>query len=307
MTVKEEKKSKIFLGQADNSLVMLFAFNTLAFVLLKFVFVIYQMSDLSLDAYFRTIFNWFILPADVHRLGTRPWTILTSMFVHQDYWAVIPAMFWLAIFGYVMQDLSGNRRLVPVYLFGGLAGAVVYVVTYNVLPALQSSLPSAAFFGSNAAIMAVALAATTLKPDYRFFPMIGGGIPLWIVTVAYVIIDVLSIHGGDAPKYMAHIAGAATGYLFVYRLRQGHDWSVGINHVFTWFNDLFNPNKRDKNKKFRDEYFYKVHGVHPYRRIPNVTQKRIDEILDKINQEGYHLLTDEEKDILRRASSNDEL
>ena len=32
----------------------------------------------------------------------------------------------------------------------------------------------------------------------------------------------------------------------------------------------------------------------------------IDEILDKINLEGYHLLTDEEKDILRRASSSDE-
>lgn len=307
MAVKEEKRNKVFLGQADNSLVMLFAFNTLAFAMLEFVHVIYQMSDLSVAAYERTIFNWFVLPADVHRIATRPWTIFTHMFVHHDYWAVIPAMFWLAIFGYVMQDLTGNRRLVPVYLFGGLAGAVFYVVSYNMLPAFQASLPAASFFGSNAAIMAVAVAATTLKPDYRFFPMIGGGIPLWIVAGAFVIIDVLSVPLGEAPKYIAHIAGGLTGYLFVYRLRKGHDWSVGINSIFSWFNDLFNPNRKDRNRKFRDEFFYKVHGVHPYRRIPNVTQKRIDEILDKINQEGYHLLTDEEKDILRRASSNDEL
>ncbi len=87
---------------------------------------------------------------------------------------------------------------------------------------------------------------------------------------------------------------------------RGHDWSVGMNNFFNWVNDLFNPNKKIKRKDSRDQFFYKVQGSHPYKKIPNVTQKRIDDILDKINLEGYHLLTDEEKDILRRASSSDE-
>jgi len=137
--------------------------------------------------------------------------------------------------------------------------------------------------------------------------MINGGIPLWIVTFVFVIIDIISIHLGDPAKYLAHIAGAATGFIFIYQLRKGRDWSVGMNNLFDWFNDLFNPNKKTRKKNIRDEFFYKVHGAHPYKRIPNVTQKRIDEILDKINVDGYHLLTDEEKDILRRASSEDEL
>ena len=80
-----------------------------------------------------------------------------------------------------------------------------------------------------------------------------------------------------------------------------------MNNVFDWFVNLFNPDKKAKSGSNKDEFFYKVRGSHPYRRIPNVTQKRIDEILDKINVEGYHLLTDEEKDILRRASSKDDL
>lgn len=307
MTVKEEKTSKILLGQGDNSLVMLFAINALIFVILKFIYVIFQMSDFNLDAFYTNIFNWFILPADLHKLGTRPWTLITGMFVHNDYWAVIPAMFWLGVFGYVLQDLTGNKRLIPIYIYGGLAGAIMYVIAYNIVPALQPKLPLATLFGSNAALMAVAIATTTVKPDYRFFPMINGGIPLWIVSFTFVIIDVVSIPPGDPAKYLSHLAGAATGFLFVYQLRKGRDWSIGMNNFFEWINDLFNPSRKSKKKNIRDEFFYKVHGAHPYRRIPNVTQKRIDEILDKISTEGYHLLTDEEKDILRRASSEDEL
>lgn len=307
MTVKEEKTSKILLGQGNNSLVMLFAINSLVFVLLKFIFVIYQMSDLNPLAYYSNIFNWFALPADITKLGSRPWTIITCMFVHESVWAVLPAMFWLGIFGYVLQDLTGNKRLVPIYIYGGLAGAVFYVVSYYLVPSLQPAIPLATMFGSNAAIMAVAVATTTVKPDYRFFPMINGGIPLWIVTLAFVIIDFASIHLGDPGKYLAHLAGGATGFIFIYQLRKGHDWSIGMNNFFEWFNNLFNPAKKINRKNSKDEFFYKVQGSHPYKRIPNVTQKRIDEILDKINMEGYHLLTDEEKDILRRASSTDDL
>ncbi len=307
MTVKEEKTSSILLGQGNNSLVMLFAINALVFVILKFIYVIYQMSGLNPAAYYTNIYNWFTLPADLSKLGTRPWTLITSMFIHDDVRAFLPAMFWLWVFGYVLQDLTGNKRLVPIYIYGGLAGAFFYIVTYNLVPRLQPDLPSAVLFGSNAALMAVAVATTTVKPDYRFFPMINGGIPLWIVTLAFVIIDFLSVHLGDPAKYLAHIAGAATGFVFIYQLRKGQDWSIGMNNFFDWFNNLFNPNKKAKDKNIKDEFFYKVHGAHPYKRIPNVTQKRIDEILDKINVEGYHLLTDEEKDILRRASSTDDL
>ncbi|MFT3932389.1 MAG: rhomboid family intramembrane serine protease [Chitinophagaceae bacterium] len=307
MTVKEEKTSKVLLGQSNNSLVMLFAINSLVFVLLKFIYVIYQMSDLDLNAYYKNIFYWFTLPASIGKLGTRPWTIITNMFVHDNVWAELPAMFWLWVFGYVLQDLTGNKRLVPIYIYGGLAGALVYVLTYQVVPQLQPSLDTAMLYGPNAALMAVAIATTTVKPDYRFFPMINGGIPLWIVTIAFVIIDMVSIRVGDPGKYAAHLAGAATGFLFVYQLRKGRDWSIGMNNLFDWFNNLFNPNKKNQRKNAKDEFFYRVHGTHPYKRIPNVTQKRIDEILDKINTEGYHLLTDEEKDILRRASSTDDL
>jgi membrane associated rhomboid family serine protease len=308
MAVAEEKSSsRILLGQDNNALVMLFAVNGLLFVIFKFIFVVYQMADLDTNAFYKNIFNWFILPADINKLGTRPWTVLTYMFSHDTLFAVLPGMLWLWVFGYVLQDLTGNKKLIPIYIYGGLAGAFFSVVTSNIVPRLQPELNTAALFGANASVMAVAIATTAIKPDYRFFPMINGGIPLWVVTLLFVIVDFLSVRVGDPGKYLAHLAGGAFGFLFVYQLRRGIDWSMGMTQFFEWVNDLFNPDKKRKALKRKEEFYYKVHGTHPYKRIPNVTQKRIDDILDKINLQGYHFLTDEEKDILRRASSEDEL
>jgi membrane associated rhomboid family serine protease len=308
MAVAEEKSSsKIYLGHDDNSLVMLFAINALVFVIFKFIYVVYQMADLNLDASYSNIFNWFILPADINKLAGRPWVILTYMFTHEGVFHVLANMFWLWAFGYVLQDLMGNKKLIPIYIYGGLAGAAVYVASYYLIPKLEPNIPFAVILGANASVMAVAVATTTISPDYRLFPMINGGIPLWIITLVYVIVDIATIPSGDPGKYLAHIAGAGVGYIFIFQMRKGADWSVWMNNFFEWVNDLFNPDKKNKKRSIKDEFFYKVHGSHPYKRIPNVTQKRIDEILDKINQQGYHFLTEEEKDILRRASTEDDL
>ena len=80
-----------------------------------------------------------------------------------------------------------------------------------------------------------------------------------------------------------------------------------MSNFFDWVDNLFNPNKVSNKRSFKDDFFYKVSGSSPFTKTPNVTQKRIDEILDKINQQGYHFLTNEEKDILRRAAKKDDL
>jgi hypothetical protein len=183
----------------------------------------------------------------------------------------------------------------------------MYVLCYHIFPGMQADIPVAKFFGANASVMAVAVATTTVSPDYRIFPMINGGIPLWIVTLLYVIIDVVSIGAGSPAIYLAHLAGAALGFIFIYQMRKGKDWSEWMNNFFDWVENLFNPAKKSKRKSAKDEFFYKVKEAQPYKKTPNVTQKRVDEILDKINQKGFRFLTDEEKDILKRAANGDDL
>ncbi len=296
---------KILLGQDNNALVFLFAINALVFVLINFVQIIYYLSDIPLEFFYKQILNWFTLPASFDILASRPWTVLVYMFTHHGIWHLISSMLWLWCFGYIMQDLTGNDKLIPVYLYGGFVGGLAFVIINNLFPALQSHIDTTApLLGAGPAIMAVAVATTTLAPDYRMFPMIGGGIPLWVLTLIFVAIDFATLASGNPGNSVGHLLAGLTGYLFIRQLRKGNDWGAWMINLVNWLDDLFSPEKKHRKKSAKDKLHYQADRK-PYEKISNVTQQRLDAILDKINQQGYQFLTDEEKAFLKRASSEE--
>jgi membrane associated rhomboid family serine protease len=286
---------------------MMIAILALVFCIFKFIYIAYYLSGLSQVSFYNNIFDWFILPAEVDKIVARPWTVITYMFMHDGVFHMLGNVLWLWAFGYILQDLAGNSKLVPLFLYGGLAGAFLFVVTNNLFPVLSSQIDGRTLQGASAGVMAIAIATTALAPDYRIFPMLNGGIPLWIVTIIFVIIDFASIPSENGGGHIAHIGGALMGLLFIWQLRKGNDWSHWLNRFFSWVSNLFNPDKKEWKRTARKEHYYKTKGTQPYKKVSNVTQKRIDEILDKINQQGFLFLTDEEKDILKRASEDEQL
>jgi len=305
---EDRYRKRIGLGQDGNSLVMLVGIIAIVFCIFKFIWLVYNIADKDLAAYDKNIFNWLVIPGDVEKFITRPWTLLTFMFMHKDVWDVVGNLLWLWAFGYILQDISGNKKLIPVFVYGSVGAGILFALCYNLVPQLVPMNQAVTLIGASAGIMAIAVAATSLAPDYRIFPMINGGIPLWILTVLYFAIYIARIAGGNlSTGHFAHLAGAAVGFLFVYQLRRGNDWSNWMNNFFDWISNLFNPDRQSWKKTAKTELHYNSRGTQPYKKIPNITQKRIDEILDKINQQGYRFLTDEEKDILKRAAEDEEL
>jgi membrane associated rhomboid family serine protease len=305
--MEDNYRKKMVLGQDGNALVQLVVINAVFFAILKFIYVIYTLNSSNPAGYQTNVLNWLLLPANLDKLSSRPWTVLTFMFSDQHVFRFIGNMFWLWGFGYILQDLTGNRKLIPIYLYGGVAGALFFMLCFGLIPRFQADASLAQLSGANASVIAVAVAVTTVAPDYRIFPMINGGVPLWILTVLYLVINFSTLSNGDTGGYIASFAGGAAGFLFILRLRRGHDGSIWINQFFDWCNDLFNPDRKKKGRSPKDEFYYKVSGTQPFKKIPNVTQQRIDEILDKINQQGYRFLTDEEKEILKRAADEEDL
>ena len=154
--------------------------------------------------------------------------------------------------------------------------------------------------------MALAIATTTLVPDYRFFKMLNGGIPLWVLTILYVVIDFAGIANDEIAFSIVHLGGGLAGFMFIVMLRKGRDGSIWMNSVYDWVLNLFNPDrKKPPVRKIKEKVFYKTGDQKPFVKKSNITQQRVDEILDKINQKGYQLLTEEEKNILKRASESD--
>ena len=298
-------RQRLSLGQEGNALVMLIAINLVAFVLFKFIYVLYFFSydqNLAKANYYVDFTKNIALPSTLSEFVRKPWTLITHMFYHEDVWHILSNMLWLWAFGYIMQDLTGSRKLIPVFIYGGLAGGIAFLLAFNLIPAFKTT--SGFALGASAGIMAIAIATTMIAPGYRIFPMLNGGIPLWVLTMIFLIIDLATVTGTNSGGHIAHLAGAFAGFLFIYAFRRGYDGSEWMNNVYDWFNNLFNPSRPPINKKLKKELFYKS-SKQPYTKTPNLTQQKVDEILDKINQKGYSHLTEEEKELLKRASEQD--
>src|SRR5436190_15518020 len=122
---QQQNRHRLSIGQDGNALTMLIAINLIAFVILAFIKVVYYFSEPTQDAmvvFDRNFFDWVTLPASVDKFLTRPWTLISHMFVHGTVWHIIGNLIWLGTFGYILQDLTGNRKLIPVFLYSALFG-----------------------------------------------------------------------------------------------------------------------------------------------------------------------------------------
>ncbi len=305
---QQQNRRRLSIGQDGNALTMLIAINLIVFVILAFIKVVYYFSDGDggLASFNRNFFEWVTLPASLDKFLTRPWTLITHMFVHdtQSIWHIVGNLLWLWAFGYILQDLAGNRKLIPIFLYGALVGAFAYMLAYNIVPPLKVHLNAAQAYGASAGIMGIAIATATLAPNYKILTMLNGGIPIWIITVLYLVIDLVTIPEGNPGGHIAHIAGGAMGFLFMTMLLKGKDWGLWMNNFYDWMTNLFDPEKPKKGKVIKSQLFYKP-KVQPFSKTQTVTPQRVDDILDKINQKGYNSLTEDEKEILKKASKED--
>ena len=298
-----QQRNRFTTNLQDNALMILITLHLVVFVLFSFIHVFYYFSFSKESVgikYYNDIYSNLALPSGFNELIRKPWTLITHMFYHFEVWHIIGNMLWLWMFGYIFYDLTGNKKIIPLFIYGALGGAIAFLLAYNFIPNLKVIQATAT--GASAGIMAIVVATTLITPDYRIFPMLNGGIPLWVLTLIYVIIDFALIPANNTGGHIAHLAGGFTGFLFIFSMRHGFDWSVGMNNFFEWVNNLFNPDK--PKRKIKDELFYNA-GKKPYSKKPNLSQQRIDEILDKINQQGYDSLTNEEKELLKKASKED--
>jgi membrane associated rhomboid family serine protease len=299
--LEQNSRKRMMLGQDGNSLTLLLIINAIIFVLLSFVKVVYLFNNSTVTIFNEQILTWAVVPPQPQVFATRPWTLFLYMFTHIEVLHLFASLLWLWSFGYILQDLSGNKKLIPIYLYGGVAGSIVFLLTMNLVPSLHNNIDNyRPLVGAGPSLMALAVAATSLAPNYKIFPLISGGIPLWALTAAFVLISFGTV-GVDPGQAAALIAGGLTGYAFVWQLSKGNDWGQWMNNLATWTDDLFNPEKKQVQKPQKQQLYYKS-TQKPFEKTPVVTQQRVDDLLDKIHQKGYNSLSEDEKEFLKKAS-----
>ncbi|HEX6916126.1 MAG TPA: rhomboid family intramembrane serine protease [Chitinophagaceae bacterium] len=293
------KEKGMFTPGFDNAIVSLVIFNLIVFTILfglhLIYLVVYDTAAVADPVFESDIEAALNLPADPSGFIYRPWTLLSYMVSHFSFWRLLSNMLWLWGFGYILQTVAGSNRVIPAFIYSGLSAAVFFLCSWylfdrNLAPQMS---------GAAAAIVGMSVAATAISPDYRIFPMLGNGIPLWILTAVFLVLDLGTV-SISLNLLVAHLAAGVSGYLFAFLIKKGNDPGAWMYRLAAKLADLFNPEKKYAGRE-RQTLYYKT-GKQPYTKKPNLTQQKLDEILDKINQRGYDTLTEEEKAFLKKAS-----
>lgn len=236
------------------------------------------------------------VPSSYKAFLLRPWTIITYMFVHKDIWHILFNMLWLYWFGRIFLEYLDQRKLVAVYLMGGISGAIIYILSFNIFPAFTGIVDESVAIGASASVMAIVVAIAAYVPDYTIHLFLFGRIKIkYMALTIFVLTSIMDFSVNSGGK-LAHIGGALFGYLYIINLRKGRDIGRGFNKIIDFIVVLFKPRPKLKvtHKRVVNEFEYnKARAEH---------QVRINNILEKISKGGYDSLTKEEKDTLFKES-----
>ncbi len=303
-----DNKKKFSVENNHKALFSLIILNTVCFLILFFIQVSYSFYDEPYAMFSQKVLTWFQLPPSFNEFIYKPWTALTYMFCDTSVsiWRLVSNMIWLWSFGVLLQEMVGNDKIVPLYIYGGIVGALFFLGSNMFLNAEIQSNNQLSLIGANSACLALASAATFFQPNYRLLTHIRKGIPLWVLFIIYLLIDWMGISQGHASFLFAHAGGLLAGVIFISLLKNNIDLSSWMNKLFEFITDFFTP-KKFNPKNIKNQIFYNSGDVKPFDKKMKLSQQKIDELLDKINLQGIDSLTEEEKALLKKASESQNL
>ena len=222
-----------------------------------------------------------ILPSNTNTLIKQPWSIISYMFFHKTFIHLLFNMIWLHFSGKLFLDYFSEKKFLSTYFMGGICGGLLFILSFNYLPAFEIVNQNAKAMGASASVLAIMFAISTHIPNYRIQIPFIGMIKIKYLAFALIILDIISIPKGNAGGHIAHIGGALFGYIYIKQLNNGVDISKNLYQII--------------NMIFAMNIFGKKNNI-------KKNQNKIDNILEKISKSGYSSLNKNEKEILFKAS-----
>lgn len=217
----------------------------------------------------------------------RPWTFISYMFVHQGFWHLLANMLGLYIFGTAVEGRMGSRGFLFFYLFCGVGAAVFSL-------GLSGFLTVSPFLGASGAVLGVALAFALLWPDAEIllFPIPAPvRVRTLVSAIAGVSLFAALIFQDSGIAHIAHLGGMLFAWLFFRVQAISSQAPVTAPRPVERVVMVQAPAREDAEPE----------PAHPAPRRaaePDPVAAEIDRVLDKINAQGMHSLTAEERRFL---------
>lgn len=262
---------------------------------------LFASPEAGIDGSYKThlteaILKYFAVSANIDVLVSRPWTLLTYMFLHTEFMHILFNMLWLYWFGTIFVQYLSQRQLLGTYIFGGIAGGLFYVAAFNLFPVFGIARDMSIALGASASVLAIVVAISFYVPEYTIRLLFFGPVKIKYIAIFTVILDVFMISSSNAGGHLAHLGGALWGFLWI-KMIPGFDptrifeplLNIGKPRIGVKPKKRFKVSHNPAKAPLSDEDFNLQKAS---------KQKRMDAILDKISRSGYDSLTREEKELL---------
>jgi len=290
MSIVDEIKQSF---KSGSSLIKLIYINLTIFLVVRLIDVFLKLF--TIESVFSLV-TWLAVPADISILLHRPWTIISYMFLHYEFLHILFNMLWLYWFGQIFLHYFDNKKLLSVYIVGGIAGAFVYILTFNIFPLFTEILPVSFALGASASVIAIVIAVSVYAPNHTIYLLFFGAVKLKYIALATILIDVISIASTNAGGHLAHLGGALFGYFYIMQLKKGRNITRLFDRFMDFIFSVFKP-----RPKIKVSYRRPVDDIE-YNKSKVQKQAEIDKILDKIAKSGYDSLSKQEKETLFKNS-----
>lgn len=288
MNIWDEIKESFKEGSALTRLIYI---NLVVFLAVRMVNVFYFLSGTPFP-----FLDWLALPADIGTLASRPWTLITYMFLHFDFLHILFNLLWLYWMGQIFLGYFDQGKLITIYLLGGITGGIFYVSGFNFFPVFTQIVTDSRLLGASASVIAIVTALAVYAPNHTLHLLFIGPVRMKYIALFSILLYIISISSSNAGGNLAHLGGAFWGMVYIMQLRKGIDVGKGVNRLFSGINKIFKPQPKVKvtyrKPKAADDI--------EYNRQKNQDKIRMNQILEKISKSGYDSLSKEEKEILFR-------
>lgn len=305
------KKIKHFVKNANIVLLIIFV-NIVVYLIGGFFNLLgfaFNFSGEPMANYYSKI--WFYIPSDIHEFAFKPYTLLTYQFLHRGFFHIMSNMAIVYYFGTTFINLTHKKKLLALYLLGGIFSGIFYLVTFNFFPQIQSN--TIYLVGASGSAMAILAAVATLIPNreinlFNFFNVKYKWLAFFFLALNIIAIT-STISENNIALYnkvagnLAHVGGLVFGFLYIKIYQKGYDMAKPINNIINIVSSFFIKKKGPKisyiNEKFKEKKQFD-----PYKRDKK-TEEKMNAILDKIKIGGYENLTKAEKDFFFNNSKQD--
>ena len=237
------------------------------------------------------LLNYLALPSEFNQFLLKPWTIITFMFFDSNFMSVLFNAIFLYWIGKIFIVYFDEKKLLGVYLLGGIIGGIFFMMALLLFPGLHDNMIAVRLVGAAVPVIAVIAAVSFYAPNYPIQLMLLGQIKMKNLAIIFIILYIFGNKAANASINFAYLGSGLLGIYFAINYRKGND-------ITKYFISFLDKVCRLFERKYKIKSSSRIHtdkntGQSGFKQ--EVDQEEINYILDKVRESGYDSLTKEEK------------